>query len=191
MPEYHRGQQQSPSPSSKTGPMLPPLSKYYYGPAQGWNSADSSPSHNGICYCILPSKPHPHQFTGSSWSANHHDIPPSLPPRLSPGPPAYSPPQWMNHSPYAAEASQGWHSPGLPPSASPASQHANVTQNPDGYAPKPDTSHSRVNPIWDSGPLEISKGGVNYSQKAAQDSQPASKPPLPVSPYLQIFYIQF
>ena len=48
MPEHHRGQQQSPSPSSKTGSMLPPLSKYYYGPAQGWNSTESSPSHNGM-----------------------------------------------------------------------------------------------------------------------------------------------
>ncbi len=47
MPEY-RGQQQSPPPSSRTGPMLPPLSKYYYGPAQGWSSTDSSPSHNGM-----------------------------------------------------------------------------------------------------------------------------------------------
>ena len=39
------------SPSPRTGPapsnsVLPPLSKFYYGPAQGWSSSENSPSHN-------------------------------------------------------------------------------------------------------------------------------------------------
>ena len=37
------------SPSPRTRPAVPPpRSKYFYGPASGWASAEVSPSHNGI-----------------------------------------------------------------------------------------------------------------------------------------------
>lgn len=88
----------------------------------------------------------------------------------------------MNHSPYSAESLQGWHSPGPPPSAPAASQLANIPHTPHGYSPMPITSHSHIDPTWDSGPPDTSTWGVKYNQKAAQDSEPASKPPLPVSP---------
>ncbi|CAD6587589.1 MAG: hypothetical protein ASARMPREDX12_002940 [Alectoria sarmentosa] len=146
--------------------MLPPLSKYYYGPAQGWNSTESSPKHNG-----------------SSWTSSHSDIPPALPPQLSPGPPAATSLQWMNHSPYSVESSQGWHSPGPSPSAPPASQLSNITRTFHGYLPMPAASHSHVNPTWDSGPPDTSMWGVKYNQKTAQGSEPVSKPPLPPRPH--------
>ena len=141
-----------------------------------------------VCNCILP----PvfilifSTFTASSWSLNNHDIPPTLPPRLSPGLPTYTSPQWMNHSPYSAESLQGWHSPGHPPSATPPSQLPNVPHTSHGHPPMHVTSHSHVNPSWDSGPPDTSMWGVKYNQKAAQSSEPASKPPLPVCPYLLI-----
>lgn len=145
--------------------MLPPLSKFYYGPAQGWGSTESSPIHNG-----------------PSWSQNHHDVPPNLPPRLSPGPPAYSSPQWMNHSPYSTETSQGWHSPDPPPAAPPPSQLTNVYQSSGGHPVMPNNNVSHVDPTWDTGPLDTSTWGVKYNQKAAQSSGPASKPQLPPRP---------
>ena len=47
----------------------------------------------------------------------------------------------------------------------------------------PITSHSHVNPTWDSDPPNTSTWGVKYNQKAAQGPEPASKPPLPVSSF--------
>ena len=88
----------------------------------------------------------------------------------------------MNHSPYSAESLQGWHSHGPPPSAPPASQLANVPFTSHGYPPVPVTSHSNVNPTWDSGPPDTSTWGVKYNQKAAHGSEPTAKPALPVSP---------
>lgn len=88
----------------------------------------------------------------------------------------------MNHSPYSAESSQGWHSPGPPPSAPTEYQLANVPHTSQGYPTMPVTSHSHVNPTWDSSPTDTSAWGVKYNQRAVQGSEPASKPPLPVGP---------
>ena len=93
----------------------------------------------------------------------------------------------MNHAPYSTEASQGWHSPGPPPSASPESHLANAPQTSDGYPPVPITTHSHLNPTCDSGPPDASSGDLKYNQKVTQGSEPASKPPpLPVSSFFPI-----
>ena len=92
----------------------------------------------------------------------------------------------MDHSPYSAETSQGWHSPGPPPSAPPANQSANASQKFDGCSPVPITRHSHNNPTWDSGPSDTSTWSVKYNQKTAKGSETASKPPLPVSSHFLI-----
>ena len=44
--------QPSPTPRA-VPPVLPPLSKFYCGPAQGWNSAEASPSQNASTWSLV------------------------------------------------------------------------------------------------------------------------------------------
>lgn len=181
MPDNHLRALRSPSPIPGAS-VLPPLSKYYYGPAQGWTSADASPSHNGMrneSGCA----PEPHANDGvvaSTWSLNApHEIPPTLPPRLSPSLQTFSPRQWTSNFPSQQDPDQGWQQHGPAPSAPPASQFT------DSYALMHETSHAHVNPTWDSdsprNSMDTSTWGVNYRQKHAQGTEPDLKPPLPVS----------
>ena len=186
MPESKYRAQRSPSP--KTAPsVLPPLSKFYYGPAAGWASTESSPSHNGmrrVQHAKTRRTITDEVLTGSTWSLNHNpEIPPTVPPRLSPGIPAYTSPQWSNNFPQAEESAQGWHSPSpLPPAPSP-SQLGNMAFSSNSYAFMPGASQEPVNTTWDSGPPDTSTWGVNYKNKYTQPRppEPLSKPPLPVS----------
>ncbi|KAL9131864.1 MAG: hypothetical protein Q9217_000310 [Psora testacea] len=151
-------------PSPRHGAsVLPPLSKFYYGPARGWASAEASPSHNG-----------------SIWSSNSPpEIPPSLPPRLSPGPPAYSPSAWQNQFPQTNEESQGW-------SSGPTQSTLQANEVPDSYASTSGRSYSPVNPGWDSGPssssVDLSSWGVAYKRKQSENPDLEPRPPLPSRP---------
>ena len=103
----------SPSPSARQSPtVLPPLSKFYYGPTQGWNSAEASPSLSGSssrsCYAHALRADESDIGSTLSLHSPHPEIPPTLPPRLSPGLPAYSSPHWRNQFPPAEGESQGW-----------------------------------------------------------------------------------
>ena len=188
MPEYYRNQQHSAPATSKPGIILPPLSKYYYGPAQGWNSTDSSPSHTGM-YRILPPTICADRLAGSSWSLSHHDIPTSLPYRLPARPPTAGSSHWATRSFYSAEALQGWHS-SPPPSESPANFLATESKGSDGY-PGLDTGQSDVNATWDNSPPSTSKRGIIINQNAPHGSEPVSKPPLPVRPNTLLLAFQF
>ena len=127
--------------------------------------------------------------TGSTWSLNHDpEIPPTLPPRLSPGIPAYTSPQWSNNFPRAEDSSQqGWHSASPLPAAPSPSQSTDMAFSSNSYSFMPGASQEPVNTTWDSDPPYTSTWGVNYKPKNAQPRapEPTSKPPLPVSrPYL-------
>lgn len=112
-------------------------------------------------------------YAGSTASLNpNHEMPPSLPPRQSPGPVAHRSPQ----------ASQGWHSPA--PSAPTASQLAHMHYMSNSWALKPDSTDNPINPTWDSGPPDTSTWGVSSRQKHSPVTEPLSKPPLPVCIYL-------
>ena len=121
--------------------------------------------------------------TGSAWSLNHDpELPPALPPRLSPGIPAYTSPQWSNNFAQAEDSSQqGWHSASPLPSAPSPSHFTNMAFSSNSYSFMPGASQPPVNTTWDDEPPDTSR--VNYKHKYAQPraSEPTSKPPLPVS----------
>ncbi|KAL8836555.1 MAG: hypothetical protein Q9170_002875 [Blastenia crenularia] len=156
----------SPTNPQRTGGILPPLSKYYYGPAV---SPDRSPASS-------------HAADGG-WNAQ--SLPqgaPTLPPR-PPQNPASAPPisQWSSHQ--NASLQQG-RLPGPPPTAPPAHPVAQSSYNPNTYGPMPGARLSPINPTWNQSShtianVDTSKWGVASNHPSPQHSQPELKPPLP------------
>ena len=184
MPDGQLRAQRSPSP--KASPKaLPPLSKFFYGPAPGRGSAEASPaSYTGIRF------PHPHfQQTlidesnlASNWSVNSpHEQTSTQPLRRSPELPPYSPTQWAKNYPSHTDPAQGWDDYIPPPSATPASQFL------DSYALMHKASHSPIDPTWDGNSprasVDASRWSVNYQSVPMEvhKPRPPEKPPLPVS----------
>ncbi|KAL8942380.1 MAG: hypothetical protein Q9216_001700 [Gyalolechia sp. 2 TL-2023] len=151
----------SPTNPQRTGGILPPLSKYYYGPAV---SPDRSPAN-----------------VDHGWNApNTPEGAPTLPPRPLQNP-ASAPPTLQS------SLSQNVHQsrlPGPPPTAPPAHPVAQSSYNPNNYGPMPGARLSPINANW-SGSSQLtanadtSRWGVNYNQPSAQHSQSELKPPLP------------
>ncbi|KAL8720389.1 MAG: hypothetical protein Q9225_002741 [Loekoesia sp. 1 TL-2023] len=154
----------SPTNPQRTGGtgILPPLSKYYYGPAV---SPDRSPSND------------------NDWNApNLPQGAPMLPPR-PPQNPASAPPisQWSSHQHVPSQQSR---LPGPPPTAPPAHPVAQSSYNPNTYGPMPGAQPSPFNATWNQSSHSIvnadtSKWGVNYNHVNTQHSQSELKPPLP------------
>ena len=170
MPEGNWRQQHSPSPKPIAS-IQPPLSKFYHGPVTGWNSAESSPSHDGLRFSGSHTNLNADgEFIGSALNLNpSHDFAPPLPPRISPSPSTYGSPQ----------LSQGWHSP-APPVPTP-SHLASASYTSNSYALAQSYSDAPINPTWDSGPPNMSIWGVNHKPKQPLVHPPVTKPPLPVS----------
>ncbi|KAL8737474.1 MAG: hypothetical protein Q9181_001634 [Wetmoreana brouardii] len=146
------------NPQQRTGGVLPPLSKYYYGPAV---SPDRSP------------------VNGNSWSTPD---PPALPPRLPPS--AASAPPISQWSPQYNGPAQHIKLPGPPPTAPPAHPVVQSSYNPNTYGPMPGARHSPLNTSWNQSShsvaqVDTSTWGVNYHHNNAQQSQSGLKPPLP------------
>ncbi|KAL9585923.1 MAG: hypothetical protein Q9212_001240 [Teloschistes hypoglaucus] len=145
------------NPQQRSGSILPPLSKYYYGPAV---SPDRSP------------------VNGNSWNTQE---PPALPPRLPPNG-ATAPPisQW---SPYYHTSPQQSKIPGPPPTT-PPHPVAQSSYNPNAYGLMPGIRHSPINTTWNQSSqslaqVDTSAWGVKYNHGAADQSQSSLKPPLP------------
>ncbi|KAL8952301.1 MAG: hypothetical protein Q9222_001790 [Ikaeria aurantiellina] len=140
--------------------ILPPLSKYYYGPAV---SPDRTPT----------------ELTGTSWNtqnAQQDSTPPTLPPR-----PIHDP---ASAPPFTQTSSQHVKLPGPPPTAPPAHPVAQSSYNPNNYGPMPGARHSPVNATWNQSSQSVhqpdtSTWGVKYHQSNPQQSLPGLKPPLP------------
>ncbi|KAI4170736.1 MAG: hypothetical protein LQ343_004734 [Gyalolechia ehrenbergii] len=149
----------SPTNPQRTGGILPPLSKYYYGPAV---SPDRSPAN------AVENAPNAPQGA------------PTLPPRPLQNP-ASAPPtsQWPS--------SQNVHQstfPGPPPTAPPAHPVAQSSYNPNNYGPMSGARLSPINAKWSPSSqsttnADTSRWGVNYDHPSAQHSQSELKPPLP------------
>lgn len=174
------------SPTHRPSGILPPLSKYYYGPAV---SPDRSPAQGK-----------PRRFdtfdeyilnlagiADTGWDTpNPQGAPALLPRRLSPNP-ASAPPlsQW---APYqnGLPQQQTRIFPGPPSTAPPAHPVAQSSYNPNTYGPMPGARLSPINPTWNQSSPSVaspdtSKWGVHYQQVQAKLSQTQLKPPLPVS----------
>lgn len=191
MPDNNTARAQR-SPSPKAGSSVqPPLSKYYYGPAQGWASTEVSPSNNGTAIAsqshvlVAPQTlkaPTDAKCLGSSWSLN---APPeqalNLASRQSPGPPPYSPASWARNYPSQSEPVQGWQHHLGSPARLPEDQFI------DSYALMHGGGrNSTVNPTWESNSprasMDLSGWGTsNQRLKFGQSPEPPAKPPLPVS----------
>lgn len=170
----------SPINQPRTGGVLPPLSKYYYGPAV---SPDRTPVNrefvrslrvrNMLNALIAPD-------TGWNAQSPHRD-PPSLPPRQLRSTASASP---ISQQPVHHDASlQQIKLPGPPPTAPPAHPVARSSYNPNNYAPMPGARHSPINATWNQSSTSVAQGdtstwGVNYHHNV---SQYGLKPPLPVS----------
>ncbi|KAL8655838.1 MAG: hypothetical protein Q9210_000640 [Variospora velana] len=140
--------------------ILPPLSKYYYGPAV---SPDRSPAH----------------VAETGWNA---PIPqqgaPTLPPRPTPNPPSAPIPSQRDR------LSQQSRLPGPPPIAAPNHPVAQSSYNPNTYGPMPGGRLSPANPTWNHSSYsgvndDISKWGVKYNHVDDPKPQSELKPPLP------------
>ncbi|KAL9098735.1 MAG: hypothetical protein Q9163_005658 [Psora crenata] len=139
--------------------MLPPLSKFYHGPAQGWASSEGSSSHYGF--------------------NTPQGVPPSSVPRIASGPPAYSPTLRQEEFDKFYEESQGWYD-------EPTASGSLASDYSTSYALAPGRSCSPVNPGWDSRPtsssMDTSSWGVSYKRKHAQSPDTEPRPPLPPRP---------
>ena len=181
MPDNQFRAQRSPSP--KASPKaLPPLSKFFYGPAPGRGSAEASPaSYTGTFKSLFAPRAIANaKVLASTWTINSpQEQAPTLPPRHSPGPPPYSPTQWAKNFPSYSDPAQGWDEYVPAPSAPPAGQFI------DSYALMHQASRTPVNPTWDSNSprasMDASRWSVNYQPIEAQKPAPPAKPPLPVS----------
>ncbi|MCJ1464679.1 hypothetical protein MMC07_003292 [Pseudocyphellaria aurata] len=169
----------------------PPISKYYYGPAQSsWSASDKSPT--------------PERSPG--WGANSvTEPPPSLPPRLSPAPVTNLFSQPRTHSSSSSNSPQSWQLPGPPP-LPPVRQMAPASYNPNTYGPMPGARQSPVTAPWnqylasppsnqrnsssstsDTSKWTDSAGGrsdnserfAKYTNSYPLSSGQATKPPLP------------
>ncbi|KAI4236985.1 MAG: hypothetical protein LQ349_002202 [Xanthoria aureola] len=153
----------SPTNQPRTGGILPPLSKYYYGPAV---SPDRTPVN----------------APDTGWHAQSlHRDPPALPPRQPLNTVSASS---ISQQPVLHDASvQQVKLPGPLPTAPPAHPVARSSYNPNNYAPMPGARQSPINPTWNQSSTSVVQGdtstwGVNYNYNV---SQPALKPPLPAS----------
>ena len=170
------------SPSQRAGPpVFPPLSKFYCGPAQGWSSADVSPSHNGASTVLDGiSGPLSNVFTDPAWGlpSSTPDLAPSLTPRISPAPTVPSPRHWQHHLGRAYEDLQGWQNP--------VAQTANISRGQLGYHDLPVESHdAAINPGWDSRPtssaIDTATWGVNHHRRNVGSEDSSKHLRLPVS----------
>ncbi|KAI4264491.1 MAG: hypothetical protein L6R42_000416 [Xanthoria sp. 1 TBL-2021] len=151
----------SPINQPRTGGILPPLSKYYYGPAV---SPDRTPVN----------------APDTGWNAQSpHRDPPALPPRqLRSTASASSISQQPSHHDASLQQNK---LPGPPPTAPPAHPVARSSYNPNNYAPMPGARHSPINATWNQSSTSVVQGdtstwGVNYHHNV---SQHGLKPPLP------------
>lgn len=121
------------------------------------------------------------------------DVPPTLPPRCSPGPPNHTPRQGVNPSsnPPPLDAGQTWQNyfenlPGFQPSAPPASQFPSAPYNPNTYGLMPSAQQSPLHPAFRQPAIfgtssDKSTWGVKFNSNHGIGSTPSSKPPqLPV-----------
>ncbi|KAL9588982.1 MAG: hypothetical protein Q9203_002212 [Teloschistes exilis] len=147
------------NPQQRSGGILPPLSKYYYGPAV---SPDRSP------------------VNGNSWSTQEPPAP-ALPPRLPPNAASAAPiSQW---SPSYHTSPQQSKIPGSPPTA-PPHPVAQSSYNPNTYGLMPGARHSPINTTWNQSSqslaqVDTSAWGVKHNHGVTDQSQPSLKPPLP------------
>ena len=135
---------------------------------------------------------------------NATEIPPALPPRISPVPSLHSFSQSRAQSSNSLNSPQSWQLPGPPshppppPPPPPASQVTPATYNPNTYGLMPSARQSPVNPTWSqrnsSGstsdtsrrPIspestsDFSKMGTKSIYNYPPGSARAPKPPLPV-----------
>lgn len=174
----------SPTNPQRTGGtgILPPLSKYYYGPAV---SPDKSPAIGKLSRCCSLSTITKHFVTAdNSWNA---PILPQSAPMLPPRPPlnpASAPPtsQWSSHQEVPSQQSR---LPGPPPIAPSAHPVAQSSYNPNTYGSMPGAKLSPINATWNQSSHSIvnadtSKWGVNYNHVSTQQPRSELKPPLPV-----------
>ncbi|KAL8869342.1 MAG: hypothetical protein Q9174_004342 [Haloplaca sp. 1 TL-2023] len=124
--------------SQRPGGILPPLSKYYYGPAV---SPDRSPV-NGEA------------FARNSWSAQD---PPALQPRLPPSPaPAPAPAPFLSHSsPHLKEPVQHSKLPGPPPTTPLGHPIAQSSYNSHNYHLLPGARSAPIETSWDQSSYPI------------------------------------
>lgn len=162
------------------GKALPPLSKYYYGPAQTRGSSERSLSSGGKQMIIFAWANCSQQVTVISASPvnNASATSPSL----------QSPPRSTPSFPQPSNPSIPWQLPGTPPSAPPLSQVIFASYNPSTYGPMPGARQSPVNLGFYQGdaPLstyDTSRGGVNYNNPGTSGGAQGPKPPLPVRSY--------
>ncbi|KAL9603381.1 MAG: hypothetical protein Q9219_001243 [cf. Caloplaca sp. 3 TL-2023] len=153
----------SPTNPQRTGGILPPLSKYYYGPAV---SPDRSPINADNDW----NAPNPSQGAPK--------LPPRPPPNSSSAPPIS---QWSSHQNVPSQQSK---LPGPPPTAPPPHSVAQSTYNPNTYGPMPGARLSPINATWNQSAhslasTDTSRWGVNYNHLNAHHAPPELKPPLP------------
>ncbi|KAL8701401.1 MAG: hypothetical protein Q9224_000521 [Gallowayella concinna] len=154
----------SPTNPLRTGGILPPLSKYYYGPAV---SPDRTPVN----------------VPNTGWNAtNPQQDPPALPPRHPPT--TASAPPLSQQSPYHDASSQQYGLPGPPPTAPPTHPVARSSYNPNNYGLMPGPRYSPINATWNQSSSSLvqpdtSTWGVNYNDNNAQQIHSGLKPPLP------------
>ena len=174
---------QSPSPRP-TPTVLPPLSKFYYGPAQGWTSTEASPSHNGgpqqlLCFSSPFGLLADQLSSDSTWSLHSHqsDFSSTVPPRLSPAVPAYSSSQWQNDFSSSIGEPKPWQV--APRNA--MSANAQAADKPSATSGR---AYSPINTGWGSRPSsptsDSSTWDGNHNRTNIDSSQASPKPPLPV-----------
>lgn len=175
--------QNRPFSPTRTGGILPPLSKYYYGPAVSPDRTPVDGESLSRCSCARHTKL-PNIAPDTRW--NHaqilHQDPPALPPRQS----ALAPPTSQQQFAYHDASRQQIRLPGPPPTPPPAHPVARSSYNPNNYGLMPGTRHSPINTTWNQSSTTIVQGdtstwGVNYHHNDSQLSPQALKPPLPVS----------
>lgn len=192
----------------------PPISKYYYGPVQSsWSATDKSPTPESEPHSYFLEKSCLTKGLGSpGWGANSAtEIPPSLPPRLSPAPLTNAFPQPRTPSSTSSNSPKAWQPPGPPPGP-PVIGATPASYNPNAYGPMPGARQSPVNAPWNQSPVipwnqrnsaitsdtskwantsgvtsDISKRFAKYTQSYPPSSSQAAKPPLPVRSFRASF----
>lgn len=169
------------------GKALPPLSKYYYGPAQTWGPPDKSPIAESK-YLLAASEAVDLHFSSenSGWGdSEQYETPSNVPQRLASTPSTYSFSQPPARTSPLLNTPQPWQVPGPPPSASPAHQVVPIPYNPSTYGPITGSQQSPVNPTWNQSNSSLNpnvpKRGAKYNyHHDEQNMGQASNPSLPV-----------
>lgn len=159
---------------------FPPMSKYYYGPAQTRSSSERSLKSGGKQMIIFAWANSSQLFSVISASpvSNVSATSPSL----------QSPPSSNPSLPLPSNPSPPWQLPGPPPSAPPLSQIIFASYDPSTYGPMPGARQSPVNLGFYQGSVSLnmpdtSREDVNYDHLGTSGGAQASKPPLPVRHY--------